>query len=104
MKKWVGLEGGMHLRGKQNLVGGRNSGTDFCQFSHFLADCRQLHQSSGVSPDLGEGPSCHARAEMGRGGAQNVSWNLGSGGWCSSAGEPISEIYIKLLYCYYMID
>lgn len=59
--------------GKQNSVGGHNSGTDFCQFSHFLADCRRLHHISVVSPDFGEEPSCHAGAEMGRGGAQNVS-------------------------------
>lgn len=41
--------------GKQNSVGGHNSGTDFCQFSHFLTAgaCTtsvEFHQTLGRSP------------------------------------------------------
>lgn len=78
--------------------GGGGGGAAFRQISHLLDCCWGLHQSSGVSLELGAGPSCLAVAEMGGGRAWVVPWSLGYGGWGSSAGRPDTHLFFQLVW------
>lgn len=62
-----------------------------------LANFWVLHQSSGVPLELGAGTNYLAGDEMGQVGPLNVPWSLGSEGWCSSVGRPVTHPFFQLV-------
>lgn len=78
-------------------MGDRGGSSACSQISHLLAVCWGLQLSSGVSPELGTGPSCLADGKMGMGELRNVIWGIGSEGWGSLAEMPVTHLFFKLV-------
>lgn len=77
-------------------IGGSGGSTSCRQCSHLLLGCWCLHQSSGIPPELGQGPA--AFLELENRGSQDISWGLGSENWGTSVGRPVTHLFFQLVW------